>query len=142
MKLSPGVDLYVCTRSDAIITILAKHGFFKGMAAILDYKDSMIGCVVRRKSRESTGSTTEKFYCKNRSLSEKSLNSSFGSSNHKSVEKDSSREQPIQKSIRIAREKESSTLESTGNWGNEVKHLKTGESNLDCIICLPILISH
>lgn len=112
------------------------------MAAILDYKDSMIGCVVRRKSRESTGSATEKFYCKNCSLSEKSLNSSFGTSNHMSAEKDLSREQPIQKSIRIAREKESNALESAGNWGNEVKHLKTGESNLDCIICLPILISH
>ncbi|ESR66328.1 hypothetical protein KPL70_027370 [Citrus sinensis] len=130
VKLSPGVDLYVCTRSDAIITILAKHGFFKGMAAILDYKDSLIGCVVRRKLQASTSSATKKLYCKNCSLSEKPLNSSFGSSNHKSVEKDSSREQPIQKSIRIAREKESSTLESTGNWGNEVKHLKTDCTSL------------
>ncbi|KAL9442175.1 hypothetical protein AB3S75_020647 [Citrus x aurantiifolia] len=129
-KLSPGVDLYVCPRSDTIITILAKHGFFKGMAAILDYKDSMIGCVVRRKSRESTGSATEKFYCKNCSLSEKSLNSSFGTSNHMSAEKDLSREQPIQKSIRIAREKESNALESAGNWGNEVKHLKTDSASL------------
>lgn len=102
MKLSPGVYLYVCPRSDTIISLLAKHGFFKGMAAIVDYKDMLISCIVKRKSGASTSYAIEKFYCKNCSLSEKSLNSCFGSSSHKSAEKDLSSEQPIQKSIRIA----------------------------------------
>ncbi|KAF9615225.1 hypothetical protein IFM89_022487 [Coptis chinensis] len=35
---SRGIDLYVCPRSDIIITILAKYGFFKGMAALEDTK--------------------------------------------------------------------------------------------------------
>lgn len=46
VQVSQGIDLYVCPRSDSIITILAKHGFFKGMAAVEDNQDSLIGCVV------------------------------------------------------------------------------------------------
>ncbi|XP_071715817.1 uncharacterized protein [Rutidosis leptorrhynchoides] len=49
--LLPGIDLYICPRSDPIITILAKYGFFKGMAVIDDKPDSMIGCVVWRKTK-------------------------------------------------------------------------------------------
>ncbi|KAK9269502.1 hypothetical protein L1049_001277 [Liquidambar formosana] len=48
-QLSPGIDLYICPRSDTIITILAKYGFFKGMAAVEDNQDSLIGCVVAEK---------------------------------------------------------------------------------------------
>lgn len=47
-----GIDLYICPRSDPIITILAKYGFFKGMSVLDDkQQDSMIGCVVWRKNR-------------------------------------------------------------------------------------------
>nr|XP_043624515.1 uncharacterized protein LOC122596067 [Erigeron canadensis] len=60
-NLSSGIDLYICPRSDPIITILAKYGFFKGMAVIDDKPDSMIGCVVWRKSRpvNPVGNTSE-----------------------------------------------------------------------------------
>ncbi|KAD2394305.1 hypothetical protein E3N88_41282 [Mikania micrantha] len=50
-QLLPGIDLYICPRSDPIITILAKYGFFKGMSVLDDKPDSMIGCVVWRKNR-------------------------------------------------------------------------------------------
>ncbi|XP_076902227.1 uncharacterized protein LOC143556900 isoform X2 [Bidens hawaiensis] len=51
--LLSGTDLYICPRSDPIITILAKYGFFKGMSVLDDKPDSMIGCVVWRKNRPS-----------------------------------------------------------------------------------------
>ncbi|KAK8952951.1 hypothetical protein KSP40_PGU015704 [Platanthera guangdongensis] len=53
-QIPPGIDLYVCPRSDTIITILAKYGFFKGMAALEEDQDSLIGCVVWRRSQSST----------------------------------------------------------------------------------------
>ncbi|XP_068648675.1 uncharacterized protein [Aristolochia californica] len=49
-EISPGVVLYVCPRSDSIITILAKYGFFKGKAALEGDQDSLIGCVVWRRN--------------------------------------------------------------------------------------------
>lgn len=52
-QLVSGIDLYICPRSDPIITILAKYGFFKGMSVLDDKQDSMIGCVVWRKNRPS-----------------------------------------------------------------------------------------
>nr|GEW57373.1 hypothetical protein [Tanacetum cinerariifolium] len=59
--LLSGTDLYICPRSDPIITILAKYGFFKGMSVLDDKPDSMIGCVVWRKNRPSTpvGNTSD-----------------------------------------------------------------------------------
>ncbi|XP_076957025.1 uncharacterized protein LOC143632364 [Bidens hawaiensis] len=51
--LLSGTDLYICPRSDPIITILAKYGFFKGLSVLDDKPDSMIGCVVWRKNRPS-----------------------------------------------------------------------------------------
>ncbi|OIV97213.1 hypothetical protein TanjilG_02921 [Lupinus angustifolius] len=50
-ELSPGIVLYVCPRTEAIITILAKYGFFKGKSAIEKNKDAMIGCVVWRRNQ-------------------------------------------------------------------------------------------
>ncbi|KAE9608353.1 hypothetical protein Lal_00025827 [Lupinus albus] len=50
-ELSPGVVLYVCPRTETIITILAKYGFFKGKSAIEQNKDAMIGCVVWRRNQ-------------------------------------------------------------------------------------------
>ncbi|KAE9462687.1 hypothetical protein C3L33_05414, partial [Rhododendron williamsianum] len=73
--ISPGIDLYICPRSDAIITILAKYGFFKGMAAVEDKPDSMIGCVVWRKNQTSSNSVAKKPESKSNPLSEKPLNS-------------------------------------------------------------------
>ncbi|RHN50839.1 hypothetical protein MtrunA17_Chr6g0461891 [Medicago truncatula] len=42
-----GIDLYVCPRSDTIITILAKYGG----ETFTENKDSLIGCVVWRKNQ-------------------------------------------------------------------------------------------
>ncbi|KAM7267172.1 hypothetical protein ACFE04_009338 [Oxalis oulophora] len=50
VRISEGTQLYICPRTDAIITILAKYGFFKGLFAIEENKDSLIGCVVWRRS--------------------------------------------------------------------------------------------
>jgi len=55
-QICPGYDLYVCPRSDTIITILAKYGFFKGMAALEDDQDSLIGCVIWRRGCSSSNS--------------------------------------------------------------------------------------
>uniref|UniRef100_A0A803LH56 Spen paralogue and orthologue SPOC C-terminal domain-containing protein n=1 Tax=Chenopodium quinoa TaxID=63459 RepID=A0A803LH56_CHEQI len=57
-KLSTDVDLYICPHSDAIITILAKHGFFKGMAAIKDKSDPLIGCAVWKKNSSAPATKT------------------------------------------------------------------------------------
>ncbi|KAK1413979.1 hypothetical protein QVD17_29716 [Tagetes erecta] len=59
--LLSGTDLYICPRSDPIVTILAKYGFFKGMSVIDDKPDSMIGCVVWRKNRSANpvGNTSD-----------------------------------------------------------------------------------
>ncbi|ONK60203.1 uncharacterized protein A4U43_C08F15480 [Asparagus officinalis] len=53
-QICPGLDLYVCPRNDTIITILAKHGFFKGMGAVEDNQDSLIGCVIWRRGHTSS----------------------------------------------------------------------------------------
>uniref|UniRef100_A0A0D9WAA0 Spen paralogue and orthologue SPOC C-terminal domain-containing protein n=1 Tax=Leersia perrieri TaxID=77586 RepID=A0A0D9WAA0_9ORYZ len=45
-----GSSLYVCPRSDNVITILAKCGFFKGMSAVDTNQDSLIGCIVCRRN--------------------------------------------------------------------------------------------
>ncbi|PKA47855.1 hypothetical protein AXF42_Ash019866 [Apostasia shenzhenica] len=58
-QIPPGIDLYVCPRSDIIITILAKHGFFKGMAAVEEDQDSLIGCIVWRRSLSSSNSLSK-----------------------------------------------------------------------------------
>uniref|UniRef100_A0A1D1ZCY0 Spen paralogue and orthologue SPOC C-terminal domain-containing protein n=1 Tax=Anthurium amnicola TaxID=1678845 RepID=A0A1D1ZCY0_9ARAE len=59
-QICPGIDLYVCPRSEAIITILAKYGFFKGMAAVEDDQDSLIGCVVWRRNYLSSDFASKK----------------------------------------------------------------------------------
>ncbi|KAK8682965.1 hypothetical protein V6N13_039042 [Hibiscus sabdariffa] len=74
-QLSQGIDLYICPRSDAIITILAKHGFFKGMAAIEDKKNSLIGCVVWRRNHGPSDSITKKLEKKHSSSTEQPLSS-------------------------------------------------------------------
>ncbi|XP_061950529.1 uncharacterized protein LOC133673686 [Populus nigra] len=80
VQVSQGIDLYVCPRSDSIITILAKHGFFKGMAAVEDNQDSLIGCVVWRRNQASSSSVLKKSERKHGSLSEQPLKSPSDSS--------------------------------------------------------------
>lgn len=80
VQVSQGIDLYVCPRSDSIITILAKHGFFKGMTAFEDNQDSLIGCVVWRRKQASSSSVLEKSARKHGSLSEQPLKSPSDSS--------------------------------------------------------------
>lgn len=67
--LSPRADIYLCPPTDAIITILAKYGFFKGMAAVEGNSELMIGCVVR-KNRTTLTSVLKKSEEKANSLQE------------------------------------------------------------------------
>lgn len=78
--LSPGVDVYLCPRSDAIITILAKYGFFKGMSAVEGNSELMIGCVVWRKNRTASTSVAKKSEEKANSLQVQLQKSSSDSS--------------------------------------------------------------
>ncbi|XP_022749637.1 uncharacterized protein LOC111299029 [Durio zibethinus] len=94
-QLSPGIDLYICPRSDAIITILAKHGFFKGMAAVEDKQNSLVGCVVWRRNHGPSNSVTRKLERKHSSLTEQPLNSR---SEQKLLENDLPCTQPAQES--------------------------------------------
>lgn len=56
-KLLPGIDLYICPRSDKIITLLAKHGSYNGKRAVKVNKDSLIGCVVWKKNQVNPSSS-------------------------------------------------------------------------------------
>ncbi|KAJ0091509.1 hypothetical protein Patl1_13897 [Pistacia atlantica] len=107
VKLSPGIDLYVYPHSDSIITILAKHGFFKGMAAVVDNQDSLIGCV-------------DTFSTLHQALLGKP-----------SIRKDLCCKQSTQDPIPVASETKSTTHESAGNCGNGGKHQKTSEVELE-----------
>ncbi|URE30753.1 SPOC domain [Musa troglodytarum] len=75
-QICPGIDLYVCPRSETIITILAKFGFFKGMAAVEEDQNSLIGCVVWRRGFQSLDSASKASDRKVTSLVEKPLSSS------------------------------------------------------------------
>ncbi|KAJ8450670.1 hypothetical protein Cgig2_021142 [Carnegiea gigantea] len=79
-QLSNGLDLYICPHSDAVITILAKHGFFKGMAAVRDKSDPLIGCVVWRKNPSSVPALKALEVNTPQSSSEPSVKSPSGSS--------------------------------------------------------------
>ncbi|KAL2500677.1 uncharacterized protein Fot_34525 [Forsythia ovata] len=59
-KLTPNVDIYLCPPSDKIITILAKYGFFKGLAAGEDKSEVLLGCVVWRKNQMTSGAGENK----------------------------------------------------------------------------------
>lgn len=59
-EISQGFDLYVCPRTETIITILAKHGFFKGMAVLENDQDSLIGCVIWRRSNNTPSNSVPK----------------------------------------------------------------------------------
>ncbi|XP_042407426.1 uncharacterized protein LOC121997201 [Zingiber officinale] len=75
-QICPGIDLYVCPRSDTIITILAKFGFFKGMNAVVEVPNSLIGCVVWRRGCQTSTSTIKALDRKLTSLVQKQPHSS------------------------------------------------------------------
>lgn len=130
-QLSAGIDLYICPRSDTIITILAKYGFFKGMAAIEDNQDSLIGCVVWRKSQFSSNSVTKNLDSKNNSSSEQPLDSISGSLTHQVAEKKLAQPaQQINQSTPLVTVVSSPSLESAAENGRECKKIESSEIQL------------
>lgn len=122
-NLSSGVDIYICPRSDTIITILAKYGFFKGMAAIEDNRDSMIGCVVWKKNRTSLNSDAKKGDSnKTNVLSEPPVDSPSSSSTQQISEKKMSTTKLAQRS--------NQTLENEGKKGVEKKNNESCEAQI------------
>lgn len=123
-SLSPGMDLYICPRSETIITILAKHGFFKGMAAVEDNQDSLIGCVVWRRNQSNSITVVKKSEKKNCSFMEQPVNSPLYASTVRVVEDNISNAQPAEESIPVASGTDCATLESKKNDGIETKNVE------------------
>ncbi|KAJ4957937.1 hypothetical protein NE237_025048 [Protea cynaroides] len=121
-QLSRGIDLYVCPRSDTIITILAKYGFFKGMAAVEEDQDSLIGCVVWRRNRTSSNisAVSKKSEGKNLQSAEQSLNSPSDSAMQQSTEINPSLT-VVQGSSPLDSGVGCTPIESTGSIGTENK---------------------
>ncbi|KAJ6372688.1 hypothetical protein OIU76_027079 [Salix suchowensis] len=119
VQLSQGIDLYVCPRSDSIITILAKHGFFKGMAAVEGNQDSLIGCVVWRRNQASSCSVLEKSERKHGSLYEQPLKSPSDSSVERVDHKD------LSCCIQVGSRTDCSTLDGDENNNFEHKDIET-----------------
>ena len=130
-QLSPGIDLYICPRSETIITILAKHGFFKGMAAVEDNQDSLIGCVVWRRNRATSNTDVKKLNKKSCSLMERPVNSPSDSSTQRSAENNLSHTQSAEESIPVASATDYATLESIGNNSIESKNVKHSNAQLE-----------
>ncbi|XP_057988117.1 uncharacterized protein LOC110660055 isoform X2 [Hevea brasiliensis] len=126
-QLCQGIDLYVCPHSDSIITVLAKHGFFKGMTAVEDNRDSLIGCVVWRRNRTSANSVVKKSERKKHSLAEQPLNSAADSSSQRVDEKDFPLTKPARESIRVESRTDCKILGSPGNDNAECKHIETSQ---------------
>ncbi|KAF9662860.1 hypothetical protein SADUNF_Sadunf18G0098200 [Salix dunnii] len=126
VQLSQGIDLYVCPRSDSIITILAKHGFFKGMAAVEDNQDSLIGCVVWRRNRASSSSVLEKR--KHGSLYEQPLKSPSDSSVERVDHKD------LSCCIQVGSRTDCSTLDGDENNNVEHKDIETKQVQTELLI--------
>ncbi|KAJ4831046.1 hypothetical protein Tsubulata_001781 [Turnera subulata] len=114
-QLSKGIDLYICPRSDAIITILAKHGFFKGMAAVEDKQDSLIGCVVWRRNQTASNCIANKTEKKDCSLPEKPLTSPTNSVTGSKERKDTSHVQLAKKCTQVTPTTDCTTLDGAGN---------------------------
>ncbi|XP_062148117.1 uncharacterized protein LOC133857032 isoform X3 [Alnus glutinosa] len=129
--LSPGMDLYICPRSETIITILAKHGFFKGMAAVEDNQDSLIGCVVWRRNRANSNTVVKKPERKNCSFTEQPVNSPPDASTLRVVEDSMSHAQPAEESIPVASGTDYATLESTENYSIETKNVEPSNVQLE-----------
>ncbi|OVA04628.1 Spen-like protein [Macleaya cordata] len=125
-KLSPGIDIYVCPRSDTIIMILAKYGFFKGMAAVEDNQDSMIGCVVWQRNKKSLECSSKRGERKSPSLLEQPLNPQSDTAIQQNVEVNTALSQPCGgTSSPLGSETESAALESSGSktiHSSDVQH--------------------
>ncbi|TYH65600.1 hypothetical protein ES332_D06G066700v1 [Gossypium tomentosum] len=122
-QLSPGIDLYICPCSDAIITILAKHGFFKGMAAVEDKKNSLIGCVVWRRNHGLSSSVTKKLEKKHSSSTEQPLSS-------QSDEKVSAKDLPCTQSAKESPRITCTSIESAVINRNEGDNAGSSDSQL------------
>uniref|UniRef100_A0A2N9FVJ0 Spen paralogue and orthologue SPOC C-terminal domain-containing protein n=1 Tax=Fagus sylvatica TaxID=28930 RepID=A0A2N9FVJ0_FAGSY len=121
-QLRPGIDLYICPHSETIITILAKHGFFKGMAAVEDNQDSLIGCVVWRRNRANSNTEIKKSKKKSCSSTEQLVNSPPDSSMQRVAENNLSHTQPAEESIPVASGTDNSV---------ESKNLKPSNAQLE-----------
>ena len=130
-SLSPGMDLYICPRSETIITILAKHGFFKGMAAVEDNQDSLIGCVVWRRNQANSITVVKKSEKKNCSFTEQPVNSPLYASTVRVVEDNISNAQPAEEFIPVASGTDCATLESKENDGIETKNVEPSNVHLE-----------
>lgn len=118
-QICPGIDLYVCPRSDTIITILAKFGFFKGMKAVVEDPNSLIGCVVWRRGCQVSTSTIKALDRKMISLVQKQPHSSEEiSTNYGSVKQDENSKQALL-----------STTEANGMPHHHLSEIKS--SNVD-----------
>ncbi|XP_074373243.1 uncharacterized protein LOC141713638 [Apium graveolens] len=132
-QLSPGTDLYICPRSSTIITILAKYGFFKGMSAIEDKQESLIGCVVWRKSQVCLNSVSKTVESKCKSSSEQHATSVSGSLSNQVTGKKSYSTQAGQQTKPTQHVTAVSTpsLECTGGIGNEIKKIESSNVHLE-----------
>ncbi|XP_042497483.1 uncharacterized protein LOC122076222 [Macadamia integrifolia] len=130
-QLSRGIDLYVCPRSDTIITILAKYGFFKGMAAVEEDQDSLIGCVVWRRNLTSsnTNAVSKKSEGKNLQSAEQTHNSPSDSAVEQTMEINPSltvaqNSSPLDSGARCT------PIESTGSIGTENRIIQSSSLHL------------
>ncbi|CAK9137385.1 unnamed protein product [Ilex paraguariensis] len=130
-QLAPGVDLYICPRSEAIITILAKYGFFKGMTAVEDNQDSLIGCVVWRKNRTSSNTGAKTSEIKDNSLPEQPLKSPSDSSTQQVAEKSLSPGPPTQESLPLAPVTYVPSLGSAEGNVAANKNIEASETHID-----------
>ncbi|KAK1403512.1 SPOC domain-containing protein [Heracleum sosnowskyi] len=131
-QLSPGTDLYICPRSSTIITILAKYGFFKGMSAVEDKQESLIGCVVWRKSQACLNSVTKTLESKCKSSSEQPTSSVSGSLSNQVAGKKSYSTQPGQQTKSTQHVTAvSPSLECAGGIGNEIQKIESSNVHLE-----------
>lgn len=132
-QLSAGTDLYICPCSSFIITILAKYGFFKGMSATEENQESMIGCVVWRKSQVCLNSVTKSLESNCKSSSEQLMASVSGSLSNQAAGKKSYYGLPGQKTKLTQDVKAVSTpvLECAGGIGTEIKKIESSKIHLE-----------
>ncbi|XP_021899365.1 uncharacterized protein LOC110815738 [Carica papaya] len=127
-QLSPGIDLYICPRTDTIITILAKHGFFKGMNAVEDNQDSLVGCVVWRRNQAPSASAAMKSDKKIHSSPKRPSNSASDSSNKRVKKKHLPGRELDNESVATT---SGTALYSNDSSGNESKNAKTSEVDIE-----------
>ncbi|KAK6941698.1 Spen-like protein SPOC, C-terminal [Dillenia turbinata] len=135
--LTSGSDIYICPQSDTIITILAKHGYYKGMAAVQENQDSLLGCVVWRRN-QSSSLVERKCEKKTASTIEKPLYFSSDPSIPKVMEKNQSPPQPAKEakansiwSVESCKSREISNNNGTENMRSSAVQPEVGKSLVD-----------